>query len=505
MAANFPTSLPSITRVLPTDYMNDPGKEADLLHNEIADEIEALAAVVGITGTSDVASIENRVANVVPQRLKSISNNLVSIQPTRVCTPVNAVGAAGYTSTLTGGATIAVDVENTDPLSGLGTAKLVMGGGDSSVQTVQFDSLPNGGVDPTTAGIWIVPVWLDEDYSVTDGSVSVALRFSHLTTPTGSDYRTYGWFSGSLHSGWNILMCRNEEVSIGNAQYGVVGHMPLNTGQVWTEGGGATTSSSVYLSARVRVYAPGRTVHVGGIYLAHQNWATGIVCWGFDDCLDTVRTLALPVIESFGWKASIFSTVHNATNYASYMSLSALRTAQSAGHDVISHTLSHYDMTTGTQQEKDRQARETRSFWKSNGFPTAGEFGSFPFLTHNKTAMSTMSDAGYKAVRAGAGRFLSPAAPLCSPFNLPAFSIEPSNSWHVDALLNGAIARRQVAFAYGHAPIVGGSGIDTSPGATQFYLDHLTRWCQLVQAKEAAGECRVMTFSEALMSLGLVL
>lgn len=60
MAANFPSSLPSIARVLPTDYMNDPGKEADLLHNEIADEIEALAAAVGVTGSAVAGTVEAR-------------------------------------------------------------------------------------------------------------------------------------------------------------------------------------------------------------------------------------------------------------------------------------------------------------------------------------------------------------------------------------------------------------------------------------------------------------
>ena len=57
MAANFPSSLPSIARVLPTDYMNDPGKEADLLHNEIADEIEALAAVKGREPTREAFAV----------------------------------------------------------------------------------------------------------------------------------------------------------------------------------------------------------------------------------------------------------------------------------------------------------------------------------------------------------------------------------------------------------------------------------------------------------------
>lgn len=64
MAANFPTSLPSIARVLPTDYMNAAGKEADLLHNEIADEIEALAAAVGVTGSAVSGSVEKRISDV---------------------------------------------------------------------------------------------------------------------------------------------------------------------------------------------------------------------------------------------------------------------------------------------------------------------------------------------------------------------------------------------------------------------------------------------------------
>jgi len=64
MAANFPSSLPSIARVLPTDYMNDPGKEADVLHNDLADEVEALATVVGVTGSVVPGTVERRLADV---------------------------------------------------------------------------------------------------------------------------------------------------------------------------------------------------------------------------------------------------------------------------------------------------------------------------------------------------------------------------------------------------------------------------------------------------------
>lgn len=65
MAADFPVSIPSIQRVGPSDRMNDAGKEAYVLHNKLADEAEALAAVVGVTGSSDPASIQNRLSDVI--------------------------------------------------------------------------------------------------------------------------------------------------------------------------------------------------------------------------------------------------------------------------------------------------------------------------------------------------------------------------------------------------------------------------------------------------------
>ena len=78
MAANFPTSLPAIQRVLPTDYMNDAGKEADLLHNEIADEIEALAAAVGVTGSAVTGTIEARLNAFLPKPFPSFSPRILA-------------------------------------------------------------------------------------------------------------------------------------------------------------------------------------------------------------------------------------------------------------------------------------------------------------------------------------------------------------------------------------------------------------------------------------------
>ena len=60
----FPTSIPSIPRITSplTQHMDDPGFEIDLLHNQIAGEIEALASAVGVTGSTVVGTVENRLA-----------------------------------------------------------------------------------------------------------------------------------------------------------------------------------------------------------------------------------------------------------------------------------------------------------------------------------------------------------------------------------------------------------------------------------------------------------
>jgi hypothetical protein len=62
MAADFPASIPVIVRVLPTDMMDGAGTEADVLHNDLADEVEALATVIGVTGSAVPTTVEARIA-----------------------------------------------------------------------------------------------------------------------------------------------------------------------------------------------------------------------------------------------------------------------------------------------------------------------------------------------------------------------------------------------------------------------------------------------------------
>jgi len=77
MAADFPVSIPSIPRVTAQTKRNAPGYEGDVLHNRLAEEVEALAAAVGVTGSAVSGSVEHRLTGA----MSDISEHLLSPAP----------------------------------------------------------------------------------------------------------------------------------------------------------------------------------------------------------------------------------------------------------------------------------------------------------------------------------------------------------------------------------------------------------------------------------------
>lgn len=104
MAASFPTSIAAIQRVSATDLRNAPGKEGDVLHNKLCDEVEALQAKVGIDGSTVPTSIDKRLA--------AVESDLVTVADT-------ADTALDYCNETIAGSTIAGAIAtamNTDAL-----------------------------------------------------------------------------------------------------------------------------------------------------------------------------------------------------------------------------------------------------------------------------------------------------------------------------------------------------------------------------------------------------
>ena len=245
-------------------------------------------------------------------------------------------------------------------------------------------------------------------------------------------------------------------------------------------------------------------VYLGGIFTAPSGWAKGAVLWMADDVPKSFYDLAIPVIESYGWKCalSVVSTYASDPG-ATYMSLDNVRTAQDNGHEIWSHLRRHEDMTAITTDEKTRALKNAAQYWKTAGIDTAAKFMAWPFGHYDSESITLAKAQYYKLGASIHGDGINPLIAGCNPFTLNRFSPEMSNSWQGDAMINGTALRGQALMMYMHGAIAGGAGIDTYPGSTSFYVDHLKRWCDLAASLEDQGKLVVTTPLEYFRMCGI--
>ncbi len=132
------------------------------------------------------------------------------------------------------------------------------------------------------------------------------------------------------------------------------------------------------------------------------------VSFTFDDGYKSALTKAAPVLNEFGFKG----TEYVITNYASntsrvnYMRWNEIQQLQNQyGWEIGSHTVSHPLMTTVTDQEKERQVRDSKAALTANGI-NATSFAT-PYGDYNNSVISIAAkyyashrgfwDTGYNA------------------------------------------------------------------------------------------------------------
>lgn len=153
----------------------------------------------------------------------------------------------------------------------------------------------------------------------------------------------------------------------------------------------------------------------------------------------------------------------------------------------------HENMVTATDAEKDRALRASRDFWLSRGMPNTAKYAAWPFGQYNSASITKAKNEGYKLIRAVNDGWANALVPAINPYHLRSFDAETNNSWHVDTMMNGACLSGRSFWMHMHNAIQGGAGINTFPGVTQFYVEHMRRWCDLAKSHEQAGRAVVVT------------
>lgn len=428
-------------------------------------------------------------------------NQFVNALPQTVLRVADQEGAPLYTSvSYTGLGASEVDLDMADPATALPMLKLVMpAGGANQYQSVKWEDIEP--IEMAAGDVWIVTAYVPRDIS--DAAVGLLLS---PDASVGSRYRLFTWMGtqpGRLSRGWNVLICLNEELRIDGTTYGVVGTTPQLG---WEAYGSAATPGMAVRSITVRAAktaAPAEPVpiHIGSVSIARAGWCKGSVIWGADDIWQSFADIAIPIIESYGWKTTLSPVSSRPVASTNFAPVGVVRELAQNGHEIWGHTRTHANMS--TEVNKDRELIPSAQFWRANGIPSAAEYLSWPFGAFSESAIASAKSAGYKFARGVYGSS-TPWIPALNRYTYPAIGIETfTNSWQADALLHGAILRGQATFTYIHEAVAGGAGLDVRPGDSQFYGDHLRRWCDLVASHEQAGRCIVTTAADYFRLCGI--
>ena len=73
MAADFPSSIANIARPTASTKRNAPGYEGHALHNQLAEEIEAIEGVIGVTGSAVTDTLDYKVRVALPASIAEVA------------------------------------------------------------------------------------------------------------------------------------------------------------------------------------------------------------------------------------------------------------------------------------------------------------------------------------------------------------------------------------------------------------------------------------------------
>ena len=116
-----------------------------------------------------------------------------------------------------------------------------------------------------------------------------------------------------------------------------------------------------------------------------------------DDGSTDQFTIALPILDAAGVKATYYIISDNLTNQPDYMTSAQVAAAKADGQDIQSHTVHHLDLTTLTPDEVDQELRMSQQALTAQFGGPVGDLAT-PFGTSNSETVAAASQY-YQSLR----------------------------------------------------------------------------------------------------------
>lgn len=155
--------------------------------------------------------------------------------------------------------------------------------------------------------------------------------------------------------------------------------------------------------------------------------AKGIITITFDDGYRTTYDNAYPVLKGLGLRANIAVNPEPIDGgWSDYLTLSMLNELNGAGWSIVSHSVTHADLTKLTASQLDRELRDSQAWVKSHGFGPTNVF-IVPYHSWGARERNAIASV-YKYARGHTIDEWSPekyaAVPITTPLDLTAYEPE---------------------------------------------------------------------------------
>ncbi len=214
------------------------------------------------------------------------------------------------------------------------------------------------------------------------------------------------------------------------------------------------------------------------VYYVDQNYANFYsrpqVVFTFDDNERTIFEDAAPILESKGWRGTLFSQGQR-INAVQFGTLAQHKAWVSAGHEVFNHTDTHSDLAAVSTVAAEDEIRRGEMNLEVNGLTPPGQkHFAYPFGSFSDSVKVILRNLGYVSARAVGGNTITPFMGV-KGFEFDEFQIE-CTELNNSVSLAQAIAEVDQTIKYGgnlillvHALTTGAAG-PSSWNKTDFKL-----------------------------------
>lgn len=132
-----------------------------------------------------------------------------------------------------------------------------------------------------------------------------------------------------------------------------------------------------------------------------DSFNRALVSLTFDDAWRSIYTNGKPLLDQKGYKSTQY-LLSGVTTYPDYMTLAMMKSFRDGGHEIASHTVDHFDLTTLSNSELMAQLNNSKQWFQANLGVEAKNFAT-PYGAYNSTVLNAIKQvyASHRGVEDG--------------------------------------------------------------------------------------------------------